>query len=284
MKRNVLLLVAMLLCSFSFARYHDSSSKYQNYYEGLNKKTFNSNGSKNALVYIYYSHTNDFAIEALEAQNYSVFVANDLPEFDTELATGNYSFAIVLIQEDCEFPDYSTLQNFINGSGKVIFNDWTMDGYFTYSCDSASFTEDYAALFEAQYTYNINCMSFTFTDPFLAFGITNPVILTNPGWGDPKTMGLTPIGSGVSLAKFDCNIRSYEDALILGNNGNTIILGYFVDQPLFGERQQLFENLIVYLENDGNPPPVTPVNNWALIFGIFLITVFIIVNYRRRLA
>jgi len=32
------------------------------------------------------------------------------------------------------------------------------------------------------------------------------------------------------------------------------------------------------------PPPVVPVSNWALIFGVFLISIFMVVRYRRNLA
>ncbi len=274
----------MLLYGFGLAQYHDPVSNSQSYLTGQNKTVLNTNGAKDALVYIYYSHSNDFAVEALQAQGYTVTVTDSLPEFDTKLATGNYGFAIVLIQEDCKYPDYNILQSFINGGGKVIYNDWTLDGFYSYSCENGGTTENYAALFEAQYTYNINCMSFRFTDSFLSLGLTDPVVLTNPGWNDPKTMGLAPIGSGVSIAKFECNIRSNEDALILGNNGNTIILGYFVDQPAFNERKLLFEKLIRYIEYNGNPPFPVPVNDWAMILSVLLISVFITTSYRKQIA
>jgi hypothetical protein len=34
----------------------------------------------------------------------------------------------------------------------------------------------------------------------------------------------------------------------------------------------------------GPPPPVVPVSPWALIFGVFLISLFMVVRYRRSLA
>jgi len=102
---------------------------------------------------------------------------------------------------------------------------------------------------------------------------------------------MTPTGDGEALATFIPVARGdggYPAAIIRGNDGKTIILWYMPDTPqLFGlgkptitDRQKLFENVLGSLDQQ---PPV-PVSPWALVFGVFLIAVFMVVRYKRNLA
>jgi len=74
-----------------------------------------------------------------------------------------------------------------------------------------------------------------------------------------------------------------DAAVIRGNGGNTIILGYLSDTPPDADRQMLFENVIKSTTCGGFAQEI-PVSNWAIILGVLLIGTFIVVRYRRTLA
>jgi large repetitive protein len=187
----------------------------------------------NALVYIDFAHSNDGVVDGLTNLGYTVTFASGWSDFDTELASGTFDLAVAM-KQSISAPSFNTAiaQNHISSGGKMIFATWQPD-----------LTE--AALFEAAFTGSSNCGSVTITDTDLANGITNPVALTNPGWR-VYSLGLTATGSGEVLATFDC---SGDAAIVRGNGGRTIMLGYLSDTPPMGERQSLFENVIESLDD-----------------------------------
>jgi len=251
-----------------------------NFYKHLYGTIFNasSRGAMDALVYISTVRENDYVLEALQARGYSYTVATDWTDFDTKLASGNYGLAVAFVQTGQTYPSLIGLQSFINTGGKVIFDDYNRN------------EDGYASLFEASYTGNLNFTSMTIIDPTLLNGLSNPVEIHNPepsGWGI-YSMGMTTIGAGEVLATFPSvkGDRSEQAAIIKGNGGNTIILGYLSDTPFdlnpakgTNNRQILFQNVLGSLDQ----PPV-PVSPWALVFGIFLIAVFMVIRYKRNLA
>jgi hypothetical protein len=276
MKKLTFLLLLMGITTFSFTQ-NNAPAGAVNFYEDLYGTTIinGSRGDMDALVYVDYSIQNNYVIPALQNQGYTVTVATGWSDFDSKLANGNYGFAVAFIQGNYAHPSLTVLQNYVNNGGKMIYCDWVIEGY-----------EAYFNLFNAASTSNKNYSSFLIADSIVLNGISNPVILTNPGWAVTFSLGMSVFGSGETLASFPEPSRDSESAMILGNGGNTIILGYLSDTPPEADRQQLVENLIMKINDGGAPPPPpgVPVSNWALIFGVFLISLFMVVRYRRSLA
>ena len=188
-----------------------------------------------ALVYIDYAFENDGVVDGLENLGYTVTFASDWADFNTQLASGTFELAAAMKQDYAGSSfDITTAQNFIASGGNMIFATWEQD-------------VAEAALFEASFTGNENCTEVSISDPGLANGITNPLTISSEFWGI-FSLGLEPIGSGEVLATFsDC---SGDAAIIRGNGGQTIMLGYLSDSPPFGERQNLFENVINSITNN----------------------------------
>jgi hypothetical protein len=226
-------------------------------------------GSMDALVYIDYSHAEDYVVSTLTSRGFTVTTATWWDDFDTKLATGNYSLAVAFVQGDIFHPDISILQNFIDNGGKVIYNDWNKDN-------------SYAALFEATFTGSQNMNPMYVNDPDLANGLINPVAF-DPFWEGTWSMGMTPIGSGQILATFP---STGDAAIILGNGGRTIILGYLSYLPSVGafrqnNRQQLFGNVLSTIAPTSDP---VPLSDWSLIFGVLLISIFMVIRYNQNIS
>lgn len=222
-------------------------------------------GPLDALVYIDYEIQNGQVLNALAALGYTATVAVDWFDFSTKLNTGAYGLAVAFNQY---LPWETTgakptllpaLTAYIGNGGSVVFGDWTTDN-------------DFAALFEAQFT-GFNNQTIMTLDPSIEAGLPNPLTLSNTGWGIYST-GLVAIGGGVSLATFP----NGDAAIVRGNGGRTIILGYLSDTPPAAFRQQLFENLFIV----STTPPI-PVSNWALFIGILLMISFVVIRFRKMI-
>lgn len=227
-------MLAILIIGFNFVQAQNQEGSKSNVPEGASnfyKNLFglneSSRGATDALVYIDFAFQNDFVVAGLTNLGFSVTVAISWADFDIKLSSGSYGLAVAFDQGYGGLPTYSIVQNFINSGGCMIFADWTCNNTF-------------AGLFEASFTFANNQPQFTLTDTELASGVTNPVILTNPGYNIVYSSGLTAIGCGQSLGTFP----NGDAAIVRGNNAHTIILGYLSDTPPFAERQQLFENVI----------------------------------------
>ncbi len=290
MKKLYLFIVLMSIMALGYTQNNNAATGASNFYENLYGHTFASStrGAMDALVFIDLVLEEDYVIPALQAEGYNVTVATDWTDFDTKLASGNYgnySLAVAFVQDLHAHPSLTGLQSFLNNGGRIIYDDWTRDAA-------------YGNFFEAGFTGNTNFDYMEITDGGVLAGLSNPIQINNPDT-DPNwttfSYGLTATGSGEYLAFFPVPMRANnpeEQSIIRGNGGQTIILGYMSDTPQLNggstranDRQQLFQNLINTLAPYGPPPPTTvPVSNWALVFGIFLIGLFMIVRYKRRLA
>ncbi len=185
---------------------------------------------KKALVYIDKAFENDGIVDGIENLEYTVTFASDWDDFDTGLASGIFELAVAINQQYNTSFDITTAQEYIASGGKMIFTTW----------DKSNVAE--AALFEASFTGNRNCKEISISDSRLAYKITNPFTLTNVSEWSVFSLGLEPTGSGEMLATFtDC---SGDAAIIRGNGGRTIMIGYVSDSPPSGVRQSLFENII----------------------------------------
>jgi len=195
--------------------------------------TFTTTGPQ-ALVFIDYVHMDDHVIDALTAQGYTPTAAASLSDFKTGLASGAYTMA-VLFAQNYSAVKYglaaSDVQDYIDGGGLMVFTTWTSD-------DSSI-----VALFEANLSGSTNLSNITISDTDIqsVSGLSAFTIL-NPSWGY-YSLGLTATGSGTVLATFE----NGEAAMVLGNSGRTMMLGYMSDTVPTANSQAIFESIVAKL-------------------------------------
>lgn len=188
---------------------------------------------EDALVYVDYAHFNDGVVDALTNLGFSVTLASGWLDFNTKLATGDYELAVAF-KQNYAGPNINipTVTSFIASGGKMVYATWR-----NFNPPTEDVAE--AALFEAAFSGSNNQTTVTIIDPALAAGLTNPFTLSNAGWTQSFSRPLTPIGGGEVLATFEND----DAAIIRGNNGQTIMLGYLSDAPPAAMNQQLLENI-----------------------------------------
>jgi hypothetical protein len=217
-----------------------------------------------AIDILYFVDLNvgtDRMAQALAALpgTYTVTTAASIPGFTASLTGGGFEMAI-FHQQNSGGSDYdaafAAIAAHIAGGGLAIANDWTL-------------TAAHAAPFEANFTGGTNEPSFTVTEAGLLPGLSNPVDLSNPGWGIFSTSQGT-IGGGSASAVFP----STAAAIVLGNSGRTYFNGFlsdtFVDGP---EGVQLYINEIVRLAEGVQQavPEATSMVVWSLLLGVVAI-------------
>lgn len=199
--------------------------------------------AQDALLYIDFENEDGKIPEALVNLGYTVTVATDWDDFSDKLNNGNYGLAVGFNQnlhwESWKPGLISALTTYIAGGGSVVFNDWTSDN-------------DFAVLFQTSFTSNTNQTEMTL-DSSIEENVPNPITLANTDWAVFST-GLEATGDGEVLATF----ANGDDAIVRGNSGRTIILGYLTDTPPVDNRQQLFENLFQAVA------PVVPTSSIAI--------------------
>ena len=193
---------------------------------------------REGMMALYYADAfmgNDYVLPVLQTLGYDVTQAESWVDFNNRLRIADFSVAVALNQNSSLGADYQTWADYITAGGKMIFADWTS-------------TSDFGTLFGATYTGSDNQTPVTITNPDLAQGIPNPLPLQNPGWGT-YSMGLLATGDAESLGHFPDN----DDAIIWGNDGQTILLGMLADTLSAQDGQRFFENLLGILESGSVP-------------------------------
>lgn len=188
------------------------------------------------LVYIDAVNGDDKVEEALASQRCNVTTVFNSTDFATGLASGNYDLAVLFTQSYSTMNYSSTItkdliSTFINGGGMMIYSTWDKDNDI-----------EYAALFNAGFSGATNITNVTITDP-LIIGKTGISTYTveNHGYGVFST-GLTVLTGGTALANFD----NGDAAMIQGNEGHTIMLGYLSSTPST-KIQEIFESILMKL-------------------------------------
>ncbi len=215
----------------------------------------------NVLYYADWFVGTNYVLPALNAGGHTVTQATDWTDFNNKLAGGGFGLAVALVQGWAQYPDLATLTNFINSGGSVIFTDWTRDA-------------SYGALFGATYTGSNNQTPATVTDPFLASGITNPIVLSNPGWGI-WSMGMTATGTGTSAGTFP----NGNSCLVSNYGGRTLLLGFLADTLPAGDGQQFFKNAIAAVLGQQTIPTI---NEWGMIIMGLILAGSVVWMMRRR--
>lgn len=265
MRTKLTILITLLVFGSvtAFGQQNNAPEGSVNIYENLYGTTQGvSRAAMDAVVFIDYVIQPDFVIAGLTNLGYTVTVATGWADFDTKLVSGNYGLAVGFIQnQGATGPSPAAMQTFIGAGGCIIYADWYMDNARV-------------SPLEASFTGSANNTVMTISDPILAGGLTNPVIMTNTGWGT-FTMGLTATGSAQVLATFE----NGDAAVVRGNGGKSIVLGYLSDVPFAPERQQLFENVV--LSTLCGSGLQVPVSDWAIYLGLFLMISFVVFRFAR---
>lgn len=202
-------------------------------------------GAANAATVLYRNDFNlatDQMAAALSALGYTVTTTNgNLSSF----TLSNYDI-VVYANQNSGVPggDITALNSYIAGNGRVLFQTW--DGT--------------APSLGASFTGNNNQTSVTVGTLF-GTGITNPLTLTNPGWG-VFSMGLAAT-TGTAEGLF----ANGNAAIVVGNGGRTIINGFLTD-TLAGS--QLYQNQLAYLA--GGVVSIPEPASWAMLISGFGLT------------
>lgn len=265
--KKITSLFVLTLLSISFAFSQSNSTGGVNYYETISAygKTLPSYGGSGttALVFVDMAVINDGVVDGLTANGYSVTIAADAVDFSTQLQSGGFTLAVYFTQafESDYYGNYTEIANFIAGGGEML--------YTTYG---ELVDEPYANLFEASITTNTNLVTVTVSDPTIASGISNPFTLSDPGWYT-FSVGLNAIGSGEVLATFE----NGDAAMIRGNGGRTIMLGYLSDATPAAENQAIFSNV----ESAVAGSPSVPIPFYWFIALFALIGISVIISKRK---
>ncbi len=209
----------------------------------------------NILYFVDYSVGTDYMMDALNNLStvHNVVVADNISDFDSKLANGNWDLAILMLQNDSFEPtDVPNYVNYIQNNGKTIFTDWSEN-------------QGFADLFQISYTGNDNLDNVTILHQSLKNGISNPLLLNNPGWGT-YSMGMSTQNGTVA------GIFSNGDAaIIIALNGNAIINGFLTDTPAnSSDGIKFFENEIKFLLAQ-KPKTVPTLSEWGIIITIFFL-------------
>jgi hypothetical protein len=159
--------------------------------------------------------------------------------FTADLQAGGWD--LVVFQQrywsSGDFPSFSWISPFlsyINNGGHVIYSTWVRTQIFTDPTVAAL----YAAL-DATTTGNNNqtVVNQIAASPIWE-GIPNPLNLTLNGTIGTSTIGLRAATGGTAIGRY----ANGEDALIIGNNGNTILSGFMPYLASSAAATQLVEN------------------------------------------
>jgi len=188
-----------------------------------------------ALVYIDGTLADDKVEEALAAQSCNVTIATDDSDFATKIATGDYNLAVLFSQNNSTPGSISTsiLSTYLATGGLMVYATFDYNG-----------SGSYAALFNAGFTNNESFSTVTLNDAMMiAKAGSTTFTITNPGWGTYST-GLSAATGGTVLAAFE----NGDAAMVLGNAGHTMMLGYLSDTPS-SNRQEIFESVLMKLND-----------------------------------
>lgn len=188
-----------------------------------------SSAAQAANVLYWTDHVigTDAMAAALAGSSHTVTTAANEGDFVSKVGTGGWDLVVYFNQNSGNASAQSAIQTWVGGGGKSIFGDWlTTSG----------------SAFGTGYGGANNQTSFVVSDADLAAGITNPVLLSNPGWGT-FARGLAAT-TGSSAADF----ADAADAIVIGNDGRTIINGFLNDTFVdFSQGVMLFSNEIAVL-------------------------------------
>jgi hypothetical protein len=140
----------------------------------------------------------------------------------SHLSSQGWHLVVTLIQNNGRDRSFaSALIDYVEGGGKAILADWR-------KALSSTEADTFATAFQGSYTGNFNPGNVAFIpDSMLWYGLVSPIdIGLPPGvfWGT-YAMGLSATGSAVESGIFP----NGDAAIVIGNDGNTILNGFLQD-------------------------------------------------------
>ena len=194
-----------------------------------------------AIYFVDYTHGPDVVGAALAAGGHTVTQATSWTAFSDALWGGQYDLAIGLAQNMPAVGyglDPAAVADHVQRGGGFIFATWT--------------TSDNPVVNVLGFTFtgNTNLTQVTITDPGLAAGVTNPIVLSNPSWGI-FSRGL----DGTSLATFE----NGDDAIATDGTGRTLCLGFLEDTMPVEVATPLWQNMIARVVSHAHAPATIPV-------------------------
>ncbi len=202
-------------------------------------------GTANAATVLY---RNDFNIgtdqmdAALTALGFTVTATNgSLASF----TLSDFDIVVYAAQDSSAgASDIAALDSYILSNGRVLFQTWT-SGNPSLGADQTG-TENESSL-------TVGALFDT--------GLTNPLTLTNPGWG-VYSLGLSAT-SGAVAGTFG----NGQAGIIVGNSGRTIWNGFLTDTL---STSVLYQNQLVYLA--GGIAAIPEPASWAMLIAGFGLT------------
>lgn len=137
--------------------------------------------------------------------------AVDEADFVTQLGAGGWDVVVLLVQNNPQVAAQTALEGWVIGGGKSIYADWTLNA-------------STALVFNAAFTSNVNNSSITHGGSMYFAGASDPMTLSNPGWGI-YSLGLSALAGGTGVGMFE----NGDAASVVGNSGRTIMNGWLND-------------------------------------------------------
>lgn len=184
---------------------------------------------------------------ALQRAGYAVTDAPSWSAFAEGLATHTYELAVGLNQQASVDVDPTVLTEYLAAGGLLMMADWTAD-------------EVVGTVLEAAYTDVIDQSPIHLTQDDVAAGVTNPLVIEDPGYGSTWSLGLAPQGTAQSMGTFP----NEDAALVWGNDGQSLLLGFMADTVPAAEAPAFYDNLLRLMEFGGDDMQVTPGTGWRL--------------------
>lgn len=197
----------------------------------------------------------------------TVTTASSATDLVAQLAAGPWDAVVIAENGNNNSAIWATpIQNYITSGGRVLVNNW----YNNATLDSAT-QSSVVATNETVATINAAGIA-----AGLAASIgTNPITLTNPGWGT-YSQALAPAGGAQSLCDFPSG-----SCAVLGNAGRTLRLGMLPDTlPVADGARFLANALTVLLGGVSAATSVPTLSEWSLLL-MMAIMAWMVMRRRR---
>ncbi|MFP4380136.1 MAG: S8 family serine peptidase [Candidatus Sumerlaeia bacterium] len=190
----------------------------------------------------------DSTMMALENRGYAVDRITDWDDFPGLFGVNDYDLVVVLYHGGWQFDiDLTTLQNYVAGGGKFLMYSWDV------------FPEHYAFM-QCEYSGFWNLDNVTLTEAALADRIGAEQPVSNPGWG-VFNHGL--LGNNLETDAL-ASWPNGDDAIVVGNDGKTIMLGFCMDSLSADAGLGFFENLLAWWEGADVSFGLTPYSGFEI--------------------
>lgn len=179
---------------------------------------------KRAIYFSDDTETADPVSAALANKGFLTTAAYDYSDFEAMIKEETWDLIIFMNQMGI-LENIPNFLGYVADGGKAIMTDWTSD-------------EELGSAFGVVYTGNDNGDSVLITEPALADGIANPLLLSDPGY---RIWSVGMVSEETVLGTFPDG----DAAVVIANEGRTAAVGFLTDT--FGEDTdavRFYENLI----------------------------------------